>query len=252
MLSVQCTGHSARSRRNNSWGGPSRQSSSSLTSTSSRLSRVDVTTGRSYLAGRPTEKNWTPPVPGPARRPCRRSGWVTGRPDLQLDLDRRREVIHSGQRRMRAGVDVPLTPRPRRHRRDQARDDREREGLVQAVAKRRGDQVREERPPGDDRLACGPAGRRALTRRAGAGSGCNRGRPRTGSTPAAGGRRAARPRRARRGPRARPPSCAAASRPGPRIISVKKIADRQHLGGVLERLVHAAAGAAVARRAGCS
>ena len=147
----------------------------------------------------------------------------------------------------------PGPARPRGRRGDEADDDRERERLVEAVAEGAGDQParrscgprcaaafaaeRWERTCGPDqrrrRVVAEEGGeehrdRRELRRR---------GLPWCGATPCASS-----------------PALSVWGRvaESPMIISVKKIADREHLRGVLERLVHAGAGAAVARRAGCS
>ena len=102
------------------------------------------------------------------------------------------------------------------------------------------------RAAGEQRLAVGAERRRARGRRAGAGSGCSRGRRRTG--PRSGGRWAALEAAAAGTPWAvRPLSSVWGSVPDSPIDHQREEdPDRDHLGGVLEGLVHPPAGAAVA------
>ena len=151
-----------------------------------------------------------------ARGSCRRqAGWSKYSPPV---ISRRHGVV------------IPAASQQRCGRGDQAGEDREGERLVQAAAKRRGDQVGKERAPGERR----PVGSRERGEHMGAQQVLDRvvaeergeqARDRRQVAPT-GRRRAA----ARRGPSGRGRACAGRLAARPRIISVKKIADREHLG----------------------
>ena len=136
----------------------------------------------------------------------------------------------------------------RRRRRDEARDDGERERDVQAVAERRRRSASGRTSGRSGRPVVRRQRARACAGRAGAGSGCSRGTRRTGSRPAAAGATAMR----------RAAGTPWLSRPAlERVRERRRQADdhqreedpdREHLRGVLERLVHRAADAAIPRR----
>src|SRR5271166_229819 len=159
-----------------------------------------------------------------------------------------RFFVGSLARRLRLFT-IVITPAPQQRRAggDQAGDDRERERLVQARAERRGDQVREERAPRDRRVVH----RREQAERVRADQVFDRVVAEERREQDRDGRDLRRAVRRRGGDSVR------LQPRGERVREVRREAedhqreedaDRQDLRRVLERLVHAAAGAAIARR----
>ena len=144
-------------------------------------------------------------------------------------------------------VQVHAAAHQRGRRGDQAGEDREREGRVQAVAERPGDQLREERPAGEDRPVVSRDRREHLR----AGQVVDRVVAEEGGEQDRDRRRASDRLRAGRGDAVglEPRSERVRKRPGQSDDHQREEdPDRQHLGAVHEGLVHAAAGAAISRR----